>query len=52
MKGGTIDGREFAKRTAYEGPGDRAGELDPSEVVIAPGNFATGKRLRGLPLVN
>ncbi len=52
QKGGTINGREFARRDTYEGPGDRLGELDPSEVVIAPGNFATGKRLRGLPLVS
>ena len=49
MKGGTINGREFEKRTAYEGPGDRSAEED---LVVAPGNFATGMRLRGLPLVN
>ncbi len=49
---GTVNGREFARRNTYEGPGDRAGELDPTEVVIAPGNFAKGQRLHGLPLVN
>ncbi len=48
---GTIDGREFAKRTAYEGPNRMAMPLDPNEVVVAPGNFRTGTRIRGLPVV-
>lgn len=52
QSGGTINGREFAKRTAYEGPGNRFAELNADELVVAPGNFATGKRVRGLPLVN
>jgi NADH-quinone oxidoreductase subunit B len=51
QKTGTIDGREFAKRTAYDGPTALARELDASEVVVVPGNFASGKRYRGLPLV-
>jgi NADH-quinone oxidoreductase subunit B len=52
MKTGTIDGREFAKRTAYEGPNGQGMEIDPNEIVVAPGNFRTGTRLRGLPVVN
>ena len=52
MKTGTIDGREFAKRTAYEGPNGPGMEIDPNEIVVAPGNFKTGTRIRGLPVVN
>ena len=52
MRTGTIDGREFAKRTAYEGPNAPGVELDPNEIVVAPGNFRTGTRIRGLPVVN
>jgi NADH-quinone oxidoreductase subunit B len=50
-KTGTIDAREFATRTTYEGPAPLAKQLDPAEMVVAPGNYATGKRLRGLPMV-
>jgi len=52
MATGTIDGREFAKRSTYEGPNGPGFELDPNEIVVAPGNFKTGSRTRGLPLVN
>jgi NADH-quinone oxidoreductase subunit B len=52
MATGTIDGREFAKRNAYEGPNKKGFEIDPNEIVVAPGNFKTGSRTRGLPLVN
>ena len=48
---GTINAREFAKRTAYEGPAPLHAELGEGDLVVAPGNFATGKRVRGLPLV-
>jgi len=48
---GTINAREFAYRDTYEGPTPLASELDPTELVVAPGNFETGRRTRGLPLV-
>ena len=51
QKTGTFNGREFAKRSAYEGPAPLANQLDPTELVVAPGNFATGRKLRNLPLV-
>lgn len=51
MKTGTINAREFDARTAYEGPAPLAKELDPDELVVAPGNYATGRRTRGLPMV-
>ena len=47
----TINAREFAYRDTYEGPTPLASELDPTELVVAPGNFETGRRTRGLPLV-
>jgi NADH-quinone oxidoreductase subunit B len=43
---GTIDAREFAARTAYEGPTALARELAPEEAIVAPGDFATATRLR------
>ena len=48
---GTIDAREFADRTAYEGPTSLAKELTPEETIVAPGDFTTATRLRPLPLV-
>jgi NADH-quinone oxidoreductase subunit B len=51
MKTGTIDAREFASRTSYEGPAPLAKELGQADLVVAPGNYATGKRTRSLPLV-
>lgn len=42
---GTINAREFDNRTAYEGPAPLVKELDPSELVVAPGNYRTGSRL-------
>ena len=48
---GTIDAREFAKRTEYEGPGALVKELPPGSVVTAPGDFKSGSRVRQLPLV-
>jgi len=36
---GTINAREFDKRSAFEGPSTLARELDPNELVIAPGDY-------------
>jgi NADH-quinone oxidoreductase subunit B len=49
---GTIDAREFADRTAYEGPAPLANELPPEGLVVAPGDFKSAGRVRGLPMVN
>jgi NADH-quinone oxidoreductase subunit B len=43
---GTINAREFEARTAYEGPAPLVKELDPKELVVAPGDFRTGTRFR------
>jgi len=43
---GTIDGREFAARSSYEGPTALARELGAEETIIAPGNFVSDSRLR------
>ena len=43
---GTIDAREFAERTAYEGPVPLAKELDPKELVVTPGRHDTATRFR------
>ena len=43
---GTINAREFADRTAYEGPTALAKELAPEEAIVAPGDFRTATRLR------
>ncbi len=42
---GTIDAREFESRTTYEGPTPLAKELDPKELVVAPGDYKRGSRL-------
>ncbi len=49
---GTIDGREFASRTAYEGPTALARELGAEEAIVAPGDYNTATRMRPLPVVN
>ena len=41
---GTIDAREFADRATYEGPVPLVTELDPKELVVAPGDYTTGTR--------
>lgn len=51
QKTGTVNAREFDKRTEYEGPAPLARELDPTEMVVAPGNYATGKRTRSLQVI-
>jgi NADH-quinone oxidoreductase subunit B len=48
---GTIDAREFAKRSAYEGPTALARELASEEMIVAPGDFTSATRLRSLPMV-
>jgi NADH-quinone oxidoreductase subunit B len=52
QKTGTVNAREFAKRTKYEGPAPLADELGAAELVVSPGNYASGKRSRGLPIVS
>ena len=52
QKTGTIDAREFADRSAYEGPTPLAKELAAENLVVAPGDYKTGTRVRPLPLVN
>jgi NADH-quinone oxidoreductase subunit B len=49
---GTIDAREFAQRTTFEGPAPLARELSAENMVVAPGDYKTGTRVRPLPLVN
>ena len=46
QKTGTIDAREFAGRTAYEGPTALARELGAEEAIVAPGDYNTATRLR------
>jgi NADH-quinone oxidoreductase subunit B len=43
---GTIDAREFADRSAYEGPTSLAKELAPEEMIVSPGDYRTATRLR------
>jgi NADH-quinone oxidoreductase subunit B len=43
---GTINAREFADRTAYEGPVPLMTELPADELVVAPGDYTTGMRLQ------
>jgi NADH-quinone oxidoreductase subunit B len=46
QKTGTIDAREFADRTTYEGPKPLLTELGPQETMVAPGDYTTASRLR------
>jgi NADH-quinone oxidoreductase subunit B len=43
---GTIDAREFAGRSSYEGPTALAKELTPEETIVAPGDYNTSTRVR------
>jgi NADH-quinone oxidoreductase subunit B len=43
---GTINAREFRRRGEYEGPAPLARELDPKDLVVAPGDFKTGTKYR------
>jgi NADH-quinone oxidoreductase subunit B len=44
---GTLTGKEFEQRRQSEAPRSLALELPPSEIVVAPGDFATATRLEG-----
>jgi NADH-quinone oxidoreductase subunit B len=46
-KTGTLTGKEFEQRAKQEAPRALALETPPSEIVVAPGNFATATRLKG-----
>lgn len=46
QKTGTINAREFAGRTAYEGPTALARELGAQETIVSPGDYNTATRLR------
>jgi NADH-quinone oxidoreductase subunit B len=46
-KTGTLDAREFATRTGFEGPKLTPGELPPADMMVAPGDFGTATRLQG-----
>jgi NADH-quinone oxidoreductase subunit B len=46
QKTGTINAREFASRTAYEGPTALAKELDMQEAIVSPGDYNTATRMR------
>ncbi len=46
QKGGTLTGKEFARRTRPRNPAPLALEVLPAEKVVAPGDFATATRLR------
>jgi NADH-quinone oxidoreductase subunit B len=48
---GTLNGREFARRTEFEGPGALVRDLPPDQLVTTPGNYHTGMRTRHLPMV-
>ncbi len=43
---GTLRGKEFEVRREHSGPEPLALELAPADTVVAPGDFATGTRLR------
>ena len=43
---GTINAREFANRTAYEGPVPLVNELPADGLVVAPGDYTSGMRLQ------
>jgi NADH-quinone oxidoreductase subunit B len=43
---GTINAREFAGRTAYEGPTSLLKQLAPDQTMVLPGDYTTATRLR------
>jgi NADH-quinone oxidoreductase subunit B len=43
---GTVNAREFAHRTAYEGPVSLLKQLAPDETMVLPGDYNTATRLR------
>jgi len=46
QKTGTLTGREFVKRDHSEAPRPLAVEMEPTQTIVAPADFATGTRLR------
>ena len=42
---GTINAREFDRRSTYAGPTPLARELDPNELIVSPGNTKTDTRV-------
>jgi NADH-quinone oxidoreductase subunit B len=46
QKTGTIDGREFVRRSTYEGPTSLALESTPDKTIVAPGDYRSDTRLR------
>jgi len=49
---GTMNAREFDKRTTFEGPAPMAGQLSTEGIVTSPGNYRTGSRIHSLPTLN
>lgn len=43
---GTLDGREFEKRTEAEGPASLHTKIRATDEIVAPGDFSTATRLR------
>jgi NADH-quinone oxidoreductase subunit B len=43
---GTINAREFQKRTQFEGPRFALPDVPPNDALVAPGNYATATRLQ------
>jgi len=43
---GTVNAREFAARSEYEGPTSLAIQLAPDETMVVPGDYSTSTRLR------
>lgn len=44
---GTLSGREFAARTAFDGPSLHSSDIAGGDKVVAPGNYKTATRLQG-----
>ena len=45
-KTGTYNGREFMKRTEYDGPRYSLNDVPSGEAMVAPGNFETATRMQ------
>ena len=43
---GTVNAREFAARSEYEGPTSLAKQLATGETIVVPGDYSTATRLR------
>lgn len=49
---GTMNAREFEKRTTFEGPAPLAAQIPTEGIVTSPGNYRTGSRIHSLPTLN